>query len=176
MTNNITITLDADNLQQTRGYDEDGEPIVVTLEDAVIAEAARQMRARVEADIDKAASLSKIATVANEEIREQVRPTIEKVLDGDVFYRTDSYGYSTGNAKSLREHVVEEAKKLLKTSGQSRSQDRNSIHAYLDKRIKEIIEEELNTELLELRAAVKEQLGGGIREALAQALIPVKKR
>lgn len=176
MSNTISITLDADNLAQTRGYDEDGEPIVVSLEEAVIAEAARQLKAHVEKSCEQGIA-NLVRSIADEEIRAIMRPTLEKVIDGQAFHRTNYYGEKVGSTKTLREHVVEEAMKMLKVANNSTSQSRReSIYGYVDKQITEIVKTELGAELEVAREAVRKQLSGNIAATMAAALNAVTKK
>ncbi|MGW4695193.1 hypothetical protein ACWEO1_22755 [Kitasatospora cineracea] len=113
---NITITVDEITLNTVVGdiveYDEDGDANVVghkTVADLV----ADRIVERLVRDTDRWPSLrERVIQIRNEEIRAQVRPSIEAALTRPI-RKTNTYGEPVGPETTLSELISEETRKYI---------------------------------------------------------------
>ncbi|MGH3381876.1 MAG: hypothetical protein ACRDP6_44825 [Actinoallomurus sp.] len=145
----------------TGGYGPDGEP--TTLGDLVVAEIARQyMRTDDLSDLHR-----QIRMVRDEVIRERVTPMIEEAVSRPI-QRTGSYGDPIGEPVSMREVVVDEARKVLQgTPNGSYGRDREPIGRKL---IREMVEKELRDELADAIKDERQKVVDAVRGQAAELI------
>lgn len=120
----------------------------------------------------------RVQSIRDEEIRAQLAPAIAEALANPI-RRTNSYGEQTGPDTTLREVIVDEARKWLSSKADDRYGS-NSSETNLQKMIREAVRDAFTNEIADAvtaaREAVTVQLGqdigdrisGVVREALAK--------
>lgn len=134
----------------------------VKLGDLVIAELVqRYMRTE-----DWPTLRKRVTEIRDEEIRAQVTPMITEAVARPV-QKTNTYGEPIGEATSLREVVIDEARKILQgTKGDSYNR-KEGLGRQL---IREMVEKELRTELTEVIKEERQKVVNAVRAQAAELI------
>jgi len=150
-------------------YDSEGDYIGtrdVTVGDLVVEKLVTQLTRS-----DQYPSLTqRIREVREEEIRDQIRPTVERVIAEPV-QRTNGYGQPTGNPVTLTELILAEAKAMLTavdTSYGSRSGDKRET--VIQRLVRETVDKAIRAELAEVIAAEKAKVVTVVRARAAELI------
>jgi len=120
----------------------------------------------------------RVQRIRDEEIRTQLTPVIAEALAKPI-KRTNSYGESTGTETTLREVIVDEARKWLSTKADDRY-GRSSTETNLQKMIRDAVEDGFKAEIADAVKAAREavvnqfgsdvgdRVGAIVREALSK--------
>src|SRR6185312_4491446 len=119
----------------------------------------------------------RVQRIRDEEIRAQLAPAIAEALANPI-RRTNSYGEQTGPDTTLREVIVDEARKWMNTKQEQRYGER-SITTNLQAMIRTAVEDAFKTEIAdavkaardavtaEFGSSIGERVSGIVREALS---------
>lgn len=155
----VTVELDFDKLAPYLTGAE-GEPIGPgSVEGLIVDLAARELMSQaVGKDRDTWRDvLRRVNTIRDDIIAEQIRPQVEEALEASIT-RTNTYGEPTGKTTTLREVIVDEAKKWLTKTGDDFSSSRGPRRG--ETNVQHLIRQEVDKALTtELRAAVQEAQG-----------------
>lgn len=150
-------------------YDEDGDRIPGgTLADAI----ARQLVDKFSRSDLYHGFRDRVQAVRDEQIRAQLAPAIAEALANPI-RRTNSYGEKVGEDTTLREVIVDEARKWLNTKADDRY-GRSSSETNLQKMIRDAVQEAFANEIADAvkaaREAVPAQLGTTVSEMVADTV------
>lgn len=152
---------------------EDGEPI--TLGDLVVKGIIDQMSANQEV---WRPLRERVDMIRNEEIREALRPSIEKALEAPL-RRTTNYGEPTGPETTLREIIVDEVRSELSKSkasndsrygGTGRSLIGDIVHAEVERQLAGDLRKAVEDAKTDLVATVRAKGAEVITETIKRAI------
>lgn len=141
---------------------EDGAPTI--LADRVAEQLVRQARQN---DEDWKTLRKRILSIRDEEIRKLVLPAITEAFEKPI-QKTNTYGEPYGEPVTLREVVVEEARRILKGAGSNSLSDRDKPLAR--QLINQMVVKELRAELADAIKAEREKVVAAVREQAAQLI------
>lgn len=157
---NVNVA-DVDLSDVVGGYGPEGEP--TTLGDLVIAEIARQfMKTEDWPELRR-----RVITIRDEEIRAQITPMIAEAVAKPI-QRTGAYGDPIGEPVSMREVVVDEARKILQGTPKG-SYDRDA-QPLGRKLIREMVEKEMRAELADAIKAERQKVVDAVRAQAAELI------
>lgn len=172
---NVTVDVDKIDLNEIIGshYDEDGDRVPAgNLADLVAHQLVLKM-----AKSDVYNNLvERVRTIRDEEIRAHLAPTIAEALNAPL-KRTNTYGEPTGTETTLRDLVMDEAKKYLGEIDRHASRMNNSV-TRLQVALKEAVDAAFKAEIADAVKAVREDVktrfgqsvgelvSGAVREAM----------
>jgi len=172
---NITVKVDDLTLEtavgQVIGYDnESGEPYSMgdrTLADIVAAQIVDRAVKRE----DWYDFIRTVADVKREAIREAVRPTIEKAI-AEPLTKTSAYGDPIGGTTTLREVIVDEARKLLdrKVDNYPAHSNQTVLQKVVAEEIQAAFAAEIKDAVAKARASVADEIGKQVASAVAAAM------
>jgi hypothetical protein len=170
---NIEVKIDQVTLDTIIGnvvsYDEDGD---------MVSEGSMTVADKVAAIIAKEAMKSpsweplreRVTNIRNEMIREAVKPLIREALERPI-RRTNSYGERVGTETTLSELIMDEAKKVFTEVKDSYSSRRPFIAEVVQAEVKKAFQTDIQEQVAKARAAVTEQLGANLSEAVVKAAV-----
>lgn len=141
-------------------YGPNDEP--ATLGDLVVAELAQRF---MQTD-DWSTLRRRIREIRDEEIRTQVTPMIAEAVAKPI-QRTSSYGTPVGEPISMREVVIEEARKVMQVVKEPHSRNAEPIGRKL---IREMVEKEMRAELGEAIKDEREKVVAAVRAQAADLI------
>lgn len=168
----ITIELDFDKLAPYL-EDVEGEPLGPgSVESLIVELAARRLLSNC-VDMERSQYSEvyrRIASIRDETIAELVRPQIEEALERS-FTRTNSFGEPTGETTTLREVIVEEAKRWLTKPGDgfSRRGETNVQHL-INQEVDRALTSELKAAIQDARHEVTEAVKAKGAEVLTETI------
>lgn len=111
----------------------------------------------------------RVQTLRDEEIRAQLTPVIAEAVAAPI-KRTNTWGEKTGDDTTLREVIVDEARKWMDTKQEQRYGDRSTT-TNLQAMIRAAVEDAFKTEIADAvkaaRDAVTTEFGSGIGERVS---------
>ena len=168
---NITVTVDDVTLGtavgQVFGYDsETGEPF--TMGDRTLADiVAAQIVDRLVQDRDRWYELSRtVADIKRDVIREAVLPMIEKAI-AEPIQKTSGYGDPIGEPVTLREVIVDEARKVLNKPADQYSRSGQTV---LGKVVAEEVHKAFAAEIKDAVQQARQKVAGEIGQQVAAAV------
>lgn len=135
----------------------------MTVGDLVVAEVARQFMAT----DDYRTLRARIREIRDEVIHAQITPMIAEAVAKPI-QRTGAYGDPIGEPISMREVVVDEARKILQSTPQG-SYDRNA-QSLGRKLIHEMVEKEMRAELTEVIKEERQKVIDAVRAQAAELI------
>ncbi len=169
---NITVKIDevtlATVVDQAYGYDDEDGPHNRTVGHLV----AEMIVDKLAQDHDRWYELRQTVTeIKREVIREAVRPMIEKAI-AEPIQKTTAYGDPVTGPTTLREVIVDEAKKVIN------SKDPNDYHGdkgtFLVRVVREevasALRAEISAEVAKAKAAVADEIGSQVAAAVTSAM------
>lgn len=169
----MDITVNVENIDLgdyiDNHYDEDGDRVPGgTLADVI----ARQLVEKFSRSDLYHGFRDRVQAIRDEEIRAQLAPAIAEALANPI-RRTNSYGEQTGPDTTLREVIVDEARKWMTSKADDRYGSNNSA-TNLQKMIRSAVEEtfqkEIAAEVKAAKDAVSNQLGKTVAELVSSAV------
>lgn len=162
---NITVQVDeatlATVISEATEYRDD-----ITIGDAV----ARQLTDHVLHDRDVWPRFrDQVTQIRDEEIRAQVAPLITEALTKPL-QKTNNYGEPTGQATTLSEVIVAEAKRLVSQPKDSYSNGRTLLQEMVAEQVKAALGKEIADAVKQARAAVADQVGDMVAAAVAEGM------
>ena len=168
---NITVNVDEVSLStavaDVVGFDsETGEPFqegTRTIADLV----AEMIVNRLQRDTSWPSLREKFLEIRTEEIRKAVRPQIEEAVAAPI-QKTNTYGEPvSGQTTTLREVIVEEARKAVNAPADRHGYDRQT---FLQKTVAEEVRKALQAEIASAVTAARQQVAKQIGEQVAAAV------
>lgn len=161
----VEIQLDFSRMRRVVGHDEEGEPIEepMTMEDAVVDAAARQVLASAKSDVRELVREAARKQIG-ESIRAIIEPLIVEALTSSI-QPMNSYGEAKGEPVTLREVIVKKATEEFRVP----SSRNGSYHPDKATLIEAVIREEVSK-------ALKRDLVDAIAEARKQVLAAVQEK
>lgn len=165
----ITVNVDQVDLTSVVGdvrrYDDDAEEYVTegrTLGDLIAERVAKSIR-----ESDAYPGLKKrVADIREEEIRARVAPDIEAAMAAPI-RQTNRYGEPTGQATTMRELILEEARKFMERPVDQYSRDKGTV---LQKWLRDAVEKTIKTELAEVLVDEKAKVVAAVRAKAADLI------
>lgn len=114
----------------------------------------------------------RVQRIRDEEIRAQLAPAIAEALANPI-RRTNSYGEQTGPDTTLREVIVDEARKWMDTRQEQRYGDRSTttnLQAMIRTAVEDAFKVELAEAVKEAREAIVTGLGTTVSEMVADTV------
>lgn len=115
----------------------------------------------------------KVLDIREDEIRNAIRPTVEKALVSDV-RKTNSYGEPTGPAKPMRELIVEQVSVVLRGKSDRYSTSAPLLDTVMDRTVRALLTKELkeafDSEKAKVVAAVRAEGTRLIAEAVEKGI------
>lgn len=140
--------------------------------DPIFAAVVHQLVDRLVKDRDIYSPLSStVRNIREELIRQKLEPVIQEALEASI-QRTNTYGEACGKTVTLREHIVEESRKILKeVRGDSYDRNRGTLlqrilREQVDSVFKKELLEEINAAKASTRAAVRNEAATVIAETV----------
>lgn len=180
----LELTLDLDKfVSRYHGLSRDPEADVemppAAVEDVIIELAARMLADRSASDDAIKALLGetrkRVNTLISTEAVDQIRPMIERLIHEPI-YKTNTFGGQIGNATTLAEVIVDEAKKFMTSKadrpgfgargGQGLTMFQNLIAEEVEKVMTKELRDVIAEAKVQAKAAVAEQAGKIIAEAM----------
>lgn len=173
---NITVKVDDVSLSTAVGeiaseYDYENERVTKPGGPATVAHLVAEMIVdRLVQDRDRWHELRQAVTdIKREVIREAVRPMVEQAI-AEPLQKTSPYGDPVGGTSTLREVIVDEARKLL----DKRTDDYRSNQTVLQKIVAEQVHaaftREIAAEVAKVRASVAGEIGKQVGSAVTAAM------
>jgi hypothetical protein len=170
---NITVNVDEITLDtvvgEVFGWDEDGdshskgEKTVGTL-------VAEQITARLVQDKRWPKFEERVTEIRKDVIRELVRPQIEAAIAAPI-QKTNTYGEAVGEPTTLREVIVEEARKALnQRPDRYSSQDGTFLEQAVAKEVKAALSAEIKSAVEQARKSVSAEIGKTVAAAVDAGL------
>lgn len=159
----VKIQLDFSRMRRVVGWDEEGEPVEepMTMEDAVVEAAARQVLASAKSDVRELVREAARKQIG-ESIRAIIEPLIVEALTASI-QPYNSYGEPKGEPVTLREVIVKKATEEFRLpSSRNYHPDKATL-------IEAVIREEVHK-------ALKKDLVDAISEARKQVLAAVQEK
>lgn len=152
-------------MQSSRGYgDYDVIDVPMTLGDVLVERLVERL-----ANDQEYPNLKELLKRVREEIlREAVKPIVEEAIKAPL-QKTNNYGEAIGKETTLREVILDEAKKLL-TAPHRASSGRSTDSSLLSQIIREEVGNAFRNELAEEIKVAKEKVRAAIRKEGAAAL------
>lgn len=149
------------------GYDQEtGEPFAMGPGKTVADLVAAQIVDRLVKD-DRWPSLAeKVREIRSEVIREAIRPSVDEAIAAPVV-KTNTWGEATGKPTSLREVVIDEARKLMNEPVDRYAQAKGT---YLTKAVRDEVQAALKAEIAEAVKQVREQVSAEAGALVAAAV------
>jgi len=148
-------------------YDEDGDRIGGrTVADAVVAALVNQA-----AKGDYSDSLKqRVKDIRDEEIRKAIAPTLAEAIATPIV-KTNSYGEPIGKETTLRELILEEARKIWEQPVDRYSREKGThLQAAIRKAVMEAFQAELAEAVKVAREVVAHEIGGSIADVVTKAV------
>lgn len=172
---NITVTVDEIALDtvvaEVFGYDsESGEPYEQgskTVADLV----AEQIVHKIMASKDYRGMQERIREIRSEVIREAVRPQVDEAIAAPI-RKTNTWGEPVGEATTLREVIIDEARKLMNEPLDRYAQGKGT---YLTKAVRDEVKAALSAEIAESVKQVREQVSGQVGQMITDAVTAAMK-
>lgn len=149
------------------GYDQEtGEPFAMGPGKTVADLVAAQIVDRLVKD-DRWPSLAeKVREIRSEVIREAIRPSVDEAIAAPVC-KTNTWGEPMGKPTSLREVVIDEARKLMNEPVDRYAQAKGT---YLTKAVRDEVQAALKAEIAEAVKQVREQVSAEAGQLVATAV------
>ena len=163
---NVQVSVPGMTMDTIIGDAYNGEPL--TLLDCVVKETARILLGDTD-HTTRSEIVKRVRDIRVEEIREQVRPLIAEALAGEL-QRTNSFGEPTGQATTLREMVVAEAKRVL---GSPTDRYSSNGQTFVQKLVAEEVGRVFEADLRDAMAAEKAKAVAAVRAKAADLLAEV---
>lgn len=148
-------------------YDEDGDRVGGrTVADAVVAALVTQA-----AKGDYSDSLkTRVKDIRDEEIRDAIAPTLAEAI-AKPLVKTNSYGEPVGKETTLRELILEEARKIWEQPVDRYSREKGThLQAAIRKEVQAAFQEEIAEAVKVAREAVAKEIGGSIADTVTKAV------
>ena len=166
---NITVKVDEISLDtavaEVFAYDEDGDAYARgerTVGDLVAGQIVdRLVRG---ANTGWPGLVAKVTEIRNEVIRETVRPQIEEAVAAP-FRKTNSYGEPVGEPTTLRQLIVDEARKAVNEPA-----DRYSSSTFLQQAVRAEVQKALAKEIADAVKQAREQVAAEVGQHVAAAV------
>jgi len=166
---NITVKVDDVTLDTIarEAYGED-DPATIRIRDLV----AREIVDRLAQDRDRWYELSRTVTeIKREVIREAVRPAVEQAI-AEPIQKTSVYGDPVGGPVTLREVIVDEARKVI--NAKDPNDYRGDKGTFLVRVVREEVSNALRAEIAdavkEAKARVADEIGSQVAQAVTNAM------
>jgi len=172
---NITVTVDEVTLDTVVAdgirYNEDGEPYRTIDGQATIADlVAAQITERLSKEDAWGGLRKRASEIRAEAIREAVRPQIEEAIAKPI-QKTNSYGEPVGEPTTLRELIIDEARKAVNEPVDKYARDKGT---FLTQAVKREIQAALSAEIADAvkqaRQQVADEIGQQVTAAVAAAM------
>lgn len=173
----IELELDLDQyLARSMGYDEDGEPVTepTTVEDVILGLAANKLLASSAKQEAGSWLLTRVQSIRDEEIREQIRPLITEALT-KALQPASVYGEPKGEPTTLAEIITKQALAELRTPRDQGygHQKKTLVQEMITKEVTSSFTAELKKELEagkeQVRKVLREQGAALIEQAIEKA-------
>jgi hypothetical protein len=162
---NITVQIDDISLDtmvgQVLSFDEEGEPFPVG-EKTLAHLVAEMVLDRVVTSKRWGELAEQVTKIRAEEIRKAVLPQIEEALS-TPFRQTNSWGEPTGAETTLRQLVVEEARKAVNAPADKWARDKGT---FLTQAVAAEVKKALSAEIASAVKSAREQVADQIGEAV----------
>jgi hypothetical protein len=156
----LNITTPDLDLSMVVDHGHEGEP--VTLADKICKSAVSKLAKGSEWNGIR----NRVEQIKTEEIRRYVGDLITETVSADV-RRTNTFGEPLGEPKTLREVIVEEAKRLINEPADRYNPDRGTV---LGKLVRDEVSRAIRVELAEALAAEKAKVVAAIRAQAADLI------
>jgi len=167
----IIVQVDLKDLDLTEQisayYDEDGDRCGgKTLAEAVVASLVTQA-----AKGEYSTSLKRrVQEVRDEEIRAAIAPILAEAIAKPVT-KTNMYGEPTGKETTLRELILEEARKVWAEPVDRYSRDKGThLQAAIRKEVLAAFQEEIAEAVKTAREAIAREIGGSVADVVTKAV------
>jgi len=131
---------------------------------------AAQIVQRLTSDRDWYERTREVAEIKREVIREAVRPAIEQAV-AEPIQKTSVYGDPIGEPVTLREVIVDEARKLVnKSTDQYSRSGQTVLQKLVADEVKEAFSAEIRDAVQQARASVADEIGKQVASAVAAAM------
>lgn len=162
----MDITVNVENVKVTdvirRDRDGDGD----TVGEMVVTELVARFARSDEYGVLK----QRVTVIRDEEIRKLLIPSITEAIEGGV-QRTNTWGEKYGAPVSLRELVMDEAKKILNQPSDSYSRNKGTVlEQTVRAQVKAAFEAEVAQAVKDVREAVAAEFGSTVAEAVTAAV------
>jgi hypothetical protein len=166
---NITINVDEISLStavaEVIGWDDERDTPVTgpqTVADLVAA----QIVERVVKDRGYPTLLEQVKTIRAEVIREAVRPQVEAVIAAPV-QKTNGYGEPVGEPVTLRDLIIDEARKAINAPVDNYSRDKGT---FLTQAVAAEVKKALSAEIADAVKQAREQVATEIGDMVAKSV------
>lgn len=174
---NITVSIDEISLttavNDVLGFDEVGGELISTGEQITIADlAATKITERVTRDENWHDFSRRVRDIRAEVIRELVRPQIEQAIAAPVTL-TNAYGEPNGRTTTLRELIIDEARKALNAPADPSSYGRGRktlVQKIVAEQVHEAFAAEVADAVKQARTAVAAEIGQHVASAVQAAM------
>jgi hypothetical protein len=164
---NITVKIDEVSLSTAvvQAFDGDGEPHGQTVGHLV----ADMIVDRLVQDRDRWYELNRTATeIKREVIREAVRPMVEQAITEPI-QKTDGYGGPVGRPTTLREVIVDEARKVVNARDRYDG-DRTLLQKTVAEEVHKAFAAEVKDAVKQAREQVADEIGKQVAVAVTNAM------
>lgn len=170
---NITVNVDEISLgtvvAEILEYDnEDGEtrPIGERTIGDIVAEKLLERLVNSDRGTGYQGLMTQVRDIRAEVIREAVRPQIEDAIAAPV-QKTNSYGDAIGEPTTLRDLIVDEARKAVNQPADRYSSEKGT---FLERAVRQAVQEALGTEIKDAVTAARKGVAGEIGKTVAAAV------
>jgi hypothetical protein len=169
---NITVKVDEVSLATVVDAvftpDEEGDASLTTRTVGHLV--AEMIVGRLVQDRDHWYELSRTVTdVKREVIREAVRPMVEQAI-AEPIQKTSAYGDVIGGTTTLREVIVDEARKLLNKRADDYGSNRTVLQKVVAEEVHKAFAKEIAAEVAKARASVADEIGKQLAAAVTNAM------
>lgn len=173
---NITVNVDSVDLTSVVGgktvhYDEETGDYIT--EDQTLADlVSEQIVRRITKDDEWPHLRTRVTDIRDEEIRSRVAPAVEAVM-AEPIRKTNTYGEATGASTTMRELILDEAKKYMEKPADQYSRNGGTV---LQKWVREEVEKTIKTELAAVLADEKAKVVAAVRAQASTLIAEAVKR
>lgn len=174
---NITVSIDevslATAVNDVLGFDEAGGELISTGEQVTIADlVAAKITERVTRDENWHDFSRRVRDIRAEVIRELVRPQIERAVLAPVTL-TNTYGEPSGKTTTLRELIVDEARKALNSPADPNGYGRDRktlVQKIVAEQVQAAFTAELADAVKQARTAIADEIGKQVANSVTAAM------
>lgn len=170
---NFSVGLDTEIRETYQQVNADGDYAPTgpfTLLDAIVAEAAHQLVTKIIRDSNRYGEMREaVSRIRAEMIRERIAPMLDEVFDKPA-QLTNGYGERTGKEVTLRELVIEAARKEMKHTNARSDYDRTAFDKALATTVPDVLTKELSAEIAEAKKTLRTQIREASMSAIAAAI------